>query len=156
MTVLHKINPLPFISDKQWLSFVRLMTENALALNNRALVKAEIMLTDGGHYPSAYFRLTSELDEPAVQPLLQETSGFSLGFDLDWDEDVIIQPLTPQGYEQDWLNENGIIAVFTYHDIGLRRIIRFLKEELKLWEISGTPKNIPAHPLDWRELRLDL
>lgn len=155
MTSINKTrNPFPSITDQQWVRFIVMLTDNVFALNGLVLSKAEVMLTEGGHYPAAYFRLTSIPERSAGLPAEPQVSGFLIGFDLDWDKDVIIQPLSPQGYQEDWLNENGITSAFTYHDVGLQKLMAFLEKELKLWQIAETALEADTPIDEWRELVL--
>ncbi|WP_295769244.1 hypothetical protein [uncultured Mucilaginibacter sp.] len=155
MTSIHKTrNPFPSVTDQQWIKFILMLTDNVMALNGLVLSKVEIMLTEGGHYPAAYFRLTSTPEKPGGLPVAPLVSGFLIGFDLDWDKDVIIQPLSPQGYQENWLSENGINSVFTYHDVGLQKLMTFLEKELQLWQLAETALAADKPADEWRELAL--
>jgi len=152
--MINARNPLVNIYDHQWLKLVDLLTENVLALNGRKLSKVETLYTDGGHYPAIYFRLTTLLEDPSDQDLKTEVSGFVFGFNNDWDDDVYIHPLSPQGFWEDWLEENGITSFFTYHEVGLRKLCAFLDKELKLWNIAEDSKQNEFAPNEWRLLKL--
>lgn len=153
-TTIVKHNPLIQISDEQWIKFVDLITDNVLALNSRKLSKVEIFYTEGGHYPAAYFRLTTILDDPADGDLKTEVSGFVFGFNNDWDDDVYIHSLSPQGYWEDWLKENEITATFNYHEVGLRKLYAFLENELKIWNINSDLSTSEFALNEWRLLKL--
>jgi hypothetical protein len=150
-TITKPYNPLINISDEQWLRFIDLVTENVFALNSRALAKVELLHSEGGHYPAVYFRLTT-VDYPVDDDPQTEVSGFVLGFNNEWDDDVYIHPLSEQGFWKDWLVKNGITATFNYHEVGLRKLLFFLAEELKLWEVPGEVKYNEFLPDVWREL----
>jgi hypothetical protein len=152
-TTIVNRNPLIQINDDQWIKLVEFLTENVLALNSRILLKIEIQHTEGGHYPAIYFRLTTVLDEPADQDLKTEVSGFVFGFNNEWDDDVYIHPLSTLGFWEDWLKRNAITSVFNYHEIGLRKLITFLENELKLWSKTEN-SNLPEYaPNEWRLLK---
>ena len=152
-TITTPRNPLIHINDQQWIKLVEFLTENVLALNSRKLLKIETQYTEGGHYPALYFRLTTVLDEPADQDLKTEVSGFVFGFNNEWDDDVYIHPLSTLGFWEDWLKHNAITSVFNYHEIGLRKLITFLENELKLWDITEN-SNLPEYaPNEWRLLK---
>lgn len=144
-------NPLTNISDQKWLKFIDLITENVFALNSRALTKVELLHTVGSHYPAVYFRLTTS-DYPIDADPQIEVSGFVLGFNNEWDDDVYIHPLSEQGFWKDWLIKNGITSIFNYHEIGLRKLLFFLNEELKLWDTPEQVENLELIPNEWREL----
>jgi hypothetical protein len=151
---IKKYNPLVVISDEQWIKLITLLTENVFILNRRELIKAELQYNDSGHYPAIYFRLTTILDNPDDDDLKTEVSGFVIGFNNDWDDDVYIHPLGPQGYWEDWLDKNGITAKFAYHEVGLRKLYAFLEKVLKLWEITEDAVVMSYIPNEWRELLL--
>ena len=154
-TITTPRNPLIHINDHQWIKLVEFLTENVLALNSRKLLKIEIQHTEGGHYPAIYFRLTTVLDVPAEQDLKTEVSGFVFGFNNDWDDDVYIHPLSSLGFWDNWLKENEITSIFNYHEVGLRKLIAFLENELKIWNITKN-SNTPAFaPNEWRLLAYD-
>lgn len=150
--VILRYNPLTVISDRQWIEFVEFLSENVLALNNRLLAKLEILHTEGGHYPAVYFRLTTIADQATKGDMKTEVSGFVLGFNNDWDDDVYIHPLSPQGFWENWLNENGINTIFNYHEVGLRKLYGYIEKELKLWETPENPVPINYVPDEWREI----
>ncbi|WP_374950969.1 hypothetical protein [Mucilaginibacter sp.] len=152
-TTIVKHNPLTQISDERWIKFVDLITDNVLALNSRKLSKVEIFYTEGGHYPAAYFRLTTILDDAADDDLKTEVSGFVFGFNNDWDDDVYIHPLSPQGYWEDWLKENEITATFNYHEVGLRKLNEFLENELQVWKLPRNTDTFEFIPNEWRLLK---
>jgi hypothetical protein len=145
-------NPLIYIKDGQWLKFVALLTENVLAINGRILSKVEVLYSEGGFYPAVYFRLTTVLEDSPDEDLKPEISGFVLGFNNDWDEDVYLHPLSSQGYMEDWLMENNITSLFVYHDVGLRKLFKFLETELKLWETADHAIAQTFTPKQWQEL----
>lgn len=145
-------NPLTRIGNQQWIKLVELLTENVLALNSRVLSKVEILYNSDGHYPVAYFRLTTALAKASNGDPQTEVSGFVFGFNNDWDDDVYIHALTPLGYQESWLKENGITSFFTYHEVGLRKLHTFLEKELKIWSITENTVANDSLPNDWREL----
>lgn len=150
-TLTKPYNPLINISDQKWLKFIDVITENVFALNSRALTKVELLHSEGGHYPAVYFRLTTS-DYPADADSQTEVSGFVLGFNNEWDDDVYIHPLSEQGFWKDWLIKNGITSTFNYHEVGLRKLLFFLNEELKLWEVPLDVKYNEYVPDVWRLL----
>jgi hypothetical protein len=102
-TITKPYNPLINISDQQWLKFIDLITENVFALNARVLTKVELLHHVGDHYPAVYFRLTTCLEDPQDKDLQTQVSGFVLGFNNEWDDDVYIHPLSEQGFWKEWL-----------------------------------------------------
>jgi len=151
-TITTQRNPLIQTNDQQWIKLVELLSENVLALNSRKLLKIEIQFTEGGHYPAVYFRLTTILDDPADHNLKTEVSGFVFGFNNDWDDDVYIHPLSPLGFWDEWLKKNEITSVFNYHEVGLRKLIAFLENELKIWNITENSNKLEFAPNEWRLL----
>ncbi|WCT14386.1 hypothetical protein [Mucilaginibacter jinjuensis] len=151
-TQTKKYNPLRSISEQQWLKLIKLLTENVLALNSRRLSKIELLYADGGHYPAAYFRLTSVLDEQIDKDSKKEVSGFVFGFNNEWDDDVYIHPLTAQGYQEDWLVENGITSFFTYHEVGVSKLHKFLDQELRIWNANQSVNVWEGIINEWRLL----
>ena len=147
-------NPLTKITGEQWIQLVELLTENVFALNSRILLKIETYYAEGGHYPAIYFRLTTILEDPGDNDPKPETSGFVFGFNNDWDDDVYIHPLSPQGYWEDWLTENEITSVFNYHEVGLWKILSFLEKELNLWGIAGDADAVEYKPNEWNLLKV--
>jgi hypothetical protein len=153
MTVLKELyNPLIYINDEQWLKLVSLLTDNVLEVNQRKLSKIEIMYTEDWHYPAVYFRLSTELKYESGDAVKSEVSGFTFGFDSDWDNDVLINPLTSQGYWDNWLSDIGITAFFAYHEVGIRKIHKFLEQELKIWDKASKTVPLEIKENEWREL----
>ena len=152
-TITTPRNPLIHINDQQWIKLVEFLTENVLALNSRKLFKIEMQYTEGGHYPAIYFRLTTILDDPADQDLKTEVSGFVFGFNNEWDDDVYIHPLSSLGFWEDWLKANAITSIFNYHEVGLRKLVAFLENELNLWNITENSNLPECAPNEWRLLK---
>lgn len=141
------------VTDGQWLELMNMVTEGVMAVSGRRIAQTEILFSEGGHYPSMYFRLTSvPEDTEAIDPQPQ-VSGFVFGFDADIDDEVYIQPLSPDTYREDWLEENGINHFFAWHEVGVKKLYRFLSEELKLW--SGDAPGVPevTTPGQWKTLQ---
>lgn len=134
-TQVKPANQLTSIDDSQWIKLVELLTENVFALNGRTLNKIEYLFTEGEHYPAVYFRLTS-VTEKSNNDQNAEISGFVFGFNNDWEDDVYIHPLSEQGYWAEWLKDNGINAIFNYHEVGLRKLLSFIEKELNVWSIT--------------------
>ena len=151
-TITRVYNPLINIKDEQWISLIDLLTENVFALNGRKLTNIEIQHSIGGHYPAVYFRLTTILEDPKGNNLKTEVSGFVLGFNNEWDDDVYIHPLSAQGFWEDWLKDNSINATFAYHEVGLRKLLSFLDKELNLWHIPEEISYKDFVPNEWRSL----
>lgn len=146
-------NPLISINDLQWIKLVELLTENVFALNGRKLIKIEALFTEGGHYPTVYFRLTS-VAEKSNEHDNAEVSGFVFGFNDDWDDDVYIHSLSEQGYWPEWLKDNGINTTFNYHEVGLRKLLSFIEKELKVWSIPEVVSPRQHVSNKWRLLKL--
>jgi hypothetical protein len=126
-------NVLLKVSDEQWLKLVEMLTYGVLELNARALSKVEIMYSVG-HYPAMHFRLTTILDDPTDGNLFPQVSGFRFCFDQDIDDDVYIEPLSSDGFWEDYLEKMGITHVFTTNEVGIRKLYRFINDELHLWD----------------------
>lgn len=154
METLKKLyNPLVNIKDEQWMKLVQMLITAVLELNARVLTKVEQMYVVG-HYPAMYFRLTTVLERPEKEGSKPEVSGFVVGFDNDYDDDVFLESLSPHAYWEHWLAENGITTIFAYHEVGIRKIMRFFEKELKIWEQveGGETQNIKED--EWREIAL--
>lgn len=121
------------ISDDQWLKLVEMLTYGVLELNSRTLTKVEIMF-NVGHYPAMHFRLTTVLNDASDQNSSKQVSGFRFGFDQDIDDEVYIEPLSADGFWEDYLKENGITHVFASNEVGIKKLYRFIADELRLWE----------------------
>ena len=144
-------NVLLSVSDEQWLKLVEMLTYGVLGLNARTLRKVEIMYSVG-HYPAMQFRLTTVLNDPADGNLSKQVSGFRFAFDQDIDDDVYIEPLSSDGYWEDYLEKEGITHVITSNEVGIRKLYRFVSDELKLWD-EQQPLNTKNCVEDqWREL----
>lgn len=126
-------NVLLNISDEQWLKLVEILTYGVLELNARTLKKTEIMYSVG-HYPAMHFRLTTVLNDPEDGNDLPQVSGFRFAFDQDIDDDIYIEPLSSDGFWDDYLEKMGITHVFTSNEVGIRKLYRFINEELHLWD----------------------
>ncbi|OCX54199.1 hypothetical protein BEL04_08025 [Mucilaginibacter sp. PPCGB 2223] len=145
-------NPLINIDHLQWIKLVELLTENVFALNNRRLTQVENLFTEGGHYPAVYFRLTT-LPENSDDQNKVEVSGFVFGFNNDWDDDVYIHPLSPQGFWEDWLVKNGINTTFNYHEVGIRKLYSFIDKEIKIWSTIDFAQKSDIPVEEWRILK---
>ncbi|GAA4920094.1 hypothetical protein [Mucilaginibacter defluvii] len=140
------------VSEEQWLKLVEMLTYGVLELNARSLKKVEIMYSVG-HYPAMHFRLTTVLNDPADGNPSQQVSGFRFAFDQDIDDDVYVEPLSSDGYWEDYLEKEGINHVFVSNEVGIRKLYRFIDDELKLWDDTAVDKTeIPEQDV-WRELK---
>lgn len=126
-------NVLLNISDEQWLKLIEMLTYGVLELNARTLQKTEIMYSVG-HYPAMHFRLTTILNDSDDGNNQPQVSGFRFAFDQDIDDDVYIEPLSSDGFWDDYLEKMGITHIFTSNEVGIRKLYRFINEELHLWD----------------------
>lgn len=126
-------NVLLKVSDDQWLKLVEMLTYGVLELNSRTLKKVEIKYSVG-HYPAMHFRLTTILNDSADANRLPQVSGFRFAFDQDIDDDVYIEPLSSDGFWEDYLDKEGITHVFASNEVGIRKLYRFINDELHLWD----------------------
>jgi hypothetical protein len=149
---VHPHSSILKVTDQQWLDLVEMLTYNVLALNSRVLSTVELMYRDGGHYPVFHFRLTSVLEDPTDNDLKPEVSGFSFGYDPDMDDEVYIQPLSPDGYWEDFLEEIGITHFFTSNEVGMKKLYKFLSENLKMWNDEIAAHITIPEPYKWRSL----
>ncbi|EHQ24780.1 hypothetical protein [Mucilaginibacter paludis] len=152
---IHPHSNLLKITDQQWINLVELLTENVLALNSRTLSSVEIMYRADGHFPVYLFRLTSTLEDPEDQDLMPQVSGFSFGYDTDIDDEVYIQPLSPDGYWEKFLDDIGITHIFTTNNVGMKKLYKFLSEDLKIWNDEVPAQIIIPEPNVWRTLLVE-
>jgi hypothetical protein len=144
-------NVLLSVSDEQWLKLVEMLTYGVLELNARTLAKVEIMYSVG-HYPAMHFRLTTILDDQTDGNPLPQVSAFRFAFDQDIDDDVYIEPLSSDGYWEDYLEKEGITHVFASNEVGIRKLYRFINEELHLWDDVPFTKIEKPGEDTWRTL----
>lgn len=150
-TLVEAQNALLNVTDEQWLKLVEMLTYGVLELNSRTLTKVELMYSVG-HYPAMHFRLTTVLNDPIDGNPLLQVSGFRFGFDQDIDDDVYIEPLSSDGFWEDYLEKMGINHVFTSNEVGIRKLYRFINDELHLWD-DTTINDIEKPEQDvWRVL----
>ena len=149
---IHPHSNLLKITDQQWINLVELLTENVFALNSRVLTTTEIMYRADGHFPVLFFRLTSIIEDPEDGDLKPEISGFSFGYDIDIDDEVYIQPLSPDGYWEDFLKEIGITHFFAPNNVGMKKLYKFLSNDLKIWDDEVLGQIIIPEANKWRNL----
>lgn len=149
---IHPHSNLLKITDPQWIDLVELLTEDVLALNSRVLETVEIMYQADGHFPVFLFRLTSIMEDPEDGERKPEVSGFSFGYDIDIDDEVYIQPLSSDGYWEDFLKEMGITHFFTSNNVGMKKLYKFLSKNLKIWDDEVPVQIIVPEPNKWRKL----
>ncbi|UEG51410.1 hypothetical protein LLH06_10540 [Mucilaginibacter daejeonensis] len=145
-------NVLLSVSDEQWLKLVGMLTYGVLELNARKLSKVEVMYSVG-HYPAMHFRLTTILDDPTDGNPLPQVSGFRFAFDQDIDDDVYIESLSSDGFWDDYLEKMRITHVFTTNEVGVKKLYRFINDELHLWDANSVAQITKPEQDVWRDLK---
>ncbi len=92
------------------------------------------------------------MEDPEDDDLKPEVSGFSFGYDIDIDDEVYIQPLSSDGYWEDFLKEMGITHFFTSNNVGIKKLYKFLSKDLKIWADEVPAQIIIPEPNKWRTL----
>lgn len=151
-TLEESTNFLLNVSDEKLLELVELLTHGVLELNARILKKIEIMYSVG-HYPAMLFRLTTELIDPADGERLSQVSGFRFALDQDIDDDVYIEPLSSDGFWEEYLQKTGITHIFSSNEVGIKSLYRFINDKLKLWDNTVKVKVDEMVEDVWRDLK---